>query len=69
MRVIRVYHLKGLDKTCAPVYIRSMENKGGTMNIKLNRATVLDIIKRGRTRDEIVNIINALIQAEYVTVS
>lgn len=36
------------------------------MNVKLNRSVVLDIIKRGRTRDEIENIINALVKAEYV---
>ena len=37
--------------------------------IKLNRDMVLDLIKRGRTSTEIINIINALIKAEYVIVN
>jgi len=60
---------KGLDKTCASMYIRSMENKGGNQMIKLNRSVVLDIVKRGKTADDILNIIDALIKAEYVTVN
>ena len=36
------------------------------MTVKLNRQTVLDMIKRGRTSNEIMCIINALIIADYV---
>ena len=37
--------------------------------IKLQRDMIIDLIKRGRTSTEIINIINALIKAEYVVVN
>lgn len=37
------------------------------MAIKLNRSIVLDIIKRGKTSNDIVNIIDMLIKEEFVT--
>lgn len=48
-------------------YLKYVVKGETTLTVKLNRSVVLDIIKRGKTRDEILNIIDALIKGEFIT--